>query len=122
VQRVAPDATAFAYRNSDFAPMMAGFWNDPSEADANLTWVREFSDALRPLGAGGGYINFMDADDSPRTADNYGQNWARLRQVKAKWDPDNVFHINQNIPPALTVDDARQPSPASDRSREDASH
>jgi FAD/FMN-containing dehydrogenase len=122
VRRVPSDATAFAYRDSDFAPMMAGFWNDPSEADANLAWVRGFSDALRPYGAGGGYINFMDADDAARTVDNYAGNWARLRQVKAKWDPDNVFHVNHNIPPALTVDEATQPARLSDRSREDASH
>lgn len=122
VHRVAPDATAFAYRDEDFAPSIAGFWSDPADGDRTMEWVRDYWTALHPFGAGGGYINFMDADDAARTVDNYGGNWARLRQIKAKWDPDNLFHVNHNIPPALTVDDSAQPSRVSDRSREDASH
>lgn len=124
VQRVAPDATAFTYRDEGFAPAIAGFWSDPADADTTIKWVRDYWTALHPYGALGGYINFMDADDAARTADNYAENWARLRQVKAKWDPDNVFHVNHNIPPALSTDGATQPIqvPTADRSREEAQH
>ena len=63
-------------------------------------WVRDYAAALRPYSAPGGYINFMDGDDLPRVAENYGENYKRLREVKAKYDPQNLFHVNQNIAPA----------------------
>lgn len=124
VQRVPADATAFAYRNEGFAPAIAGFWSNPADAETTIEWVRDYWAALHPYGTLGGYINFMDADDAARAADNYAGNWARLRQVKAKWDPDNVFRVNHNIPPALSTDGATQPIqlPATDRSREEAQH
>ncbi|MFJ6156633.1 BBE domain-containing protein [Pseudarthrobacter sp. NPDC092184] len=56
--------------------------------------------ALHPYGAGGGYVNFLDADDQSGIEDNYGGNYARLASIKAKYDPGNLFHINQNIKPA----------------------
>jgi hypothetical protein len=126
VNRVAPDATAFAYRNEAFAPSIAGFWTDPAETETVTTWVRDYWTALHPYSSGGGYINFMDADDSARTIDNYGPNWARLREVKAKWDPDNLFHVNQNIPPAERTesdrdgDRERSDATATDRARSDS--
>jgi len=122
VHRVASDASAFAYRTEGFAPSIAGFWTDPADTESNKQWVRDYWAALHPYGSGGGYINFMDADDSVRTIDNYGANWARLREVKAKWDPDNVFHVNQNIPPAegvATTGDASAAT-AQNRSRADS--
>jgi FAD/FMN-containing dehydrogenase len=61
--------------------------------------VREYAEALRPHSAPGGYINFMDRDDLPRVAENYGPNYTRLRGIKAKYDPQNLFHVNQNISP-----------------------
>jgi len=100
VQRVAPGATAFAYRNASFAPVIAGMWTDPADNAANTQWVREYWNALHPYAEAGGYINFMDADDQSRIEDNYQDNYQRLRTVKAKYDPDNFFHINQNIVPA----------------------
>ncbi|CAH0205361.1 Mitomycin radical oxidase [Arthrobacter sp. Bi26] len=100
VQRVGADDTAFANRNVKFAPVIAGIWQDPAENEANIAWVKEYAAALRPYSAPGGYINFMDRDDLPRVAENYGPNFSRLREVKAKYDPQNLFHINQNIPPA----------------------
>jgi FAD/FMN-containing dehydrogenase len=109
VHRVAADATAFAYRDVGFAPSIAGFWSDHADTERTIEWVRDYWSALHPYGAGGGYINFMDADDSARTVDNYGANWSRLREVKAKWDPDNVFHVNQNIPPSDTVEHLNEP-------------
>ena len=101
VHRVAPGATAFAYRNVDFAPVIAGMWHDPADNEANIRWVREYWEALHPFAEPGGYINFMDADDQGRIAQNYGPNYERLAAVKAVYDPDNVFHVNPNISPRV---------------------
>jgi FAD/FMN-containing dehydrogenase len=97
--RVAPDATAFSYRNANFANVIAGMWPDPSQNEANTRWVRGFYDATAPLSEKGGYINFMAADDQDRVKDNFGSNYDRLVEVKRKYDPDNLFHLNQNIRP-----------------------
>jgi len=100
VQRVGADETAFAYRDVDFAPVIAGMWEDPADNDANIAWVRGYYEALQPYSAEGGYINFMDADDQGRIKANYRGDYDRLAKVKAKYDPDNLFHMNQNIVPA----------------------
>ena len=100
VQRVGPTETAFAYRDVGFSPVIAGMWPDPADNEKNIAWVRSYYDALRPHSVDGGYINFMDADDQSRIRDNYGPNYDRLAAVKEKYDPGNVFHVNQNIKPA----------------------
>jgi FAD binding domain/Berberine and berberine like len=99
VQRVGASETAFAYRDVGFSPVIAGMWEDPADNEANIAWVRAYFEALRPHSVQGGYINFMDVDDEARARDNFGVNYARLAQVKATYDPDNLFHINQNIVP-----------------------
>ncbi|MHA7223554.1 FAD-binding oxidoreductase [Arthrobacter sp. RHLT1-20] len=100
VQRVGATDTAFANRNVKFAPVIAAFWENPADSATNVAWAREYAAALRPFSAPGGYINFMDGDDLPRVAENYGPNYGRLREIKAKYDPQNLFRINQNITPA----------------------
>lgn len=100
VQRVGRDETAFPYRDADFAVDIACHWEDPADNDANRKWVRDYYAELHPLGSGAGYVNFLDADDQPHIEDTYAGNYARLAQVKAKYDPGNLFHINQNIKPA----------------------
>src|SRR3954464_3809456 len=97
--RVAPDATAFAYRDATFATVIAGMWPDPAENDANTKWVRDFYDATAPLSEPGGYVNFMADDDQGRIRDNYKGNYDRLVDVKRAYDPGNLFHLNQNIKP-----------------------
>jgi FAD/FMN-containing dehydrogenase len=97
--RVAPDATAFAYRDATFATVIAGMWPDAADNDANIQWVRDYYDATAPLSEEGGYINFMADDDQDRIKANYKGNYERLVEVKRKYDPDNVFHLNQNIRP-----------------------
>jgi FAD/FMN-containing dehydrogenase len=99
VQRVGADETAFAYRDVSFSPVIAGMWESAADNDANIAWVRSYFQALEPYSAEGGYINFMDSDDQGRISDNYRGNLGRLAAVKAKYDPTNVFHLNQNIKP-----------------------
>jgi FAD/FMN-containing dehydrogenase len=97
--RVSSDATAFAYRDATFATVIAGMWPDPADNEANIQWVRDYYDATAPLSEEGGYVNFMSGDDQERVRANYGDNYDRLVDVKRKYDPDNVFHLNQNIRP-----------------------
>jgi FAD/FMN-containing dehydrogenase len=100
VQRVGVSDTAFPNRNARFSPVIACHWEDPADSEANIAWVRDYAAALQPYSETAGYINFMDGDDLPKVAENYGENYKRLREVKAKYDPQNLFHVNQNIAPA----------------------
>ncbi|WP_455351311.1 FAD-binding oxidoreductase [Streptomyces sp. SYSU K217416] len=97
--RVAPEATAFAYRDASFAAVIAGMWPDPADNEANIAWVRDYYQATAPHSEEGGYINFMADDDQSRIRANYRSNYDRLVQVKRAYDPDNLFHRNQNIKP-----------------------
>src|SRR3984893_13875970 len=97
--RVKPDETAFAYRDANFATVIAGMWPDPTHNTANIKWVREYYDATAPHSEEGGYINFMAEDDQTWIKANYKGNYNRLVQVKKKYDPHNLFHVNQNIKP-----------------------
>ncbi|WP_405959205.1 FAD-binding oxidoreductase [Streptomyces sp. NBC_00868] len=97
--RVAPEATAFAYRDASFATVIAGMWPDPSANEANIAWVRDYYDATAPYSEEGGYVNFMADDDQDRIRANYKTNYDRLVEVKGKYDAGNLFHLNQNIKP-----------------------
>ncbi len=99
VHRVASDATAFAYRDAAFATVIAGAWPDPADNGANIDWVRDYYGASAAHAQEGGYINFMSEDDQQRIKANYKDNYARLVEAKRKWDPDNLFRVNQNIRP-----------------------
>jgi len=96
---VASDETAFAYRDANFATVIAGMWPDPAQNSANIKWVRDYYDATSPLSEAGGYINFMAEDDQGRIKANYRGNYDRLVDVKRTYDPNNLFHVNQNIKP-----------------------
>jgi FAD/FMN-containing dehydrogenase len=99
-QRVGADDTAFGHRDKNFAPVIVGMWDDPAENEANTKWVKDYYEAIHPYsGSDGGYINFMSGDDDDRAPANYGVNYERLAQVKTTYDPDNLFHVNQNIVP-----------------------
>lgn len=97
--RVGPGDTAFAYRDATFATVIAGMWPDPAQNDANIRWVRDYYQATAPYSESGGYINFMSGDDQGRIESNYRGNYSRLVEVKRAYDPDNLFHVNQNIAP-----------------------
>ncbi|MBA3412771.1 MAG: FAD-binding oxidoreductase [Actinobacteria bacterium] len=97
--RVGADETAFAYRDATFATVIAGMWPEPAHNDANIAWVRRYYEATAPHSEEGGYINFMADDDQGRIEANYKGNYGRLVDIKRKYDPDNLFHVNQNIRP-----------------------
>ncbi|ALO08346.1 putative oxidoreductase [Streptomyces venezuelae] len=96
---VGPEETAFAYRDAVFSHSIGGTWTDPADSEADIAWTRAYEKALRPHTEQGGYVNFMDDDDQDRVRVNYRQNFDRLRAVKRRYDPDNVFRLNQNIVP-----------------------
>jgi FAD/FMN-containing dehydrogenase len=99
VQRVGADETAFAYRDANFATNIAGLWPDPAENEANTKWVRDFYEATAPLSEEGGYATFMAGDDQERVRASYKGNYDRLVEIKRKYDPGNLFRLNQNIKP-----------------------
>jgi FAD/FMN-containing dehydrogenase len=96
---VGADETAFAYRDANFATVIAGMWPDAADNEANIQWVRDYYEATAPHSEEGGYINFMAADDQGRIEANYRGNYKRLTDVKRQYDPGNLFHLNQNITP-----------------------
>jgi FAD/FMN-containing dehydrogenase len=97
--RVAADETAFAYRDATFAPVFVCAWQDPALDAERIQWVRDYYQALVPHSESGGYVNFMADDDTSRVEDNYRGNFQRLGEIKRTYDPDNLFHMNQNIQP-----------------------
>ncbi len=97
--RVAPDATAFVQRAPHFVVNIHTRWQDPAKDDAAKAWARSLFDALSP-GSAGVYVNFMPADEGGRVAEAYGTNFPRLAAIKARYDPENRFRLNQNIAPA----------------------
>ncbi|MGY1607577.1 FAD-binding oxidoreductase [Geodermatophilus sp. SYSU D00700] len=99
VHDVAGDATAFGHRDASFAPVIAGMWPDPADNERNTAWVRDYYAAIAPHSEVGGYVNFASADDQSRAGANYGNNYDRLRQLKRRYDPGNLFRLNQNIEP-----------------------
>ncbi len=97
--RVEPQATAFTMRSESFDLVILSLWNDATEDARHMDWTRRFYDGMRPWFAGSVYVGGMDQDDASRVPDAYGKNYARLCDVKAKYDPENRFRRNQNIQP-----------------------
>ena len=102
VRRVAKDATAWSARDATWSMVIAAIDSDPTKADALKTWGRGYWKAVHPYNLGGGYINFMMDDEAEdRLQATYGENFPRLALIKAKYDPKNLFRVNQNIQPAV---------------------
>lgn len=100
--RVEPTATAFPHRSIGHNLLVAGQWMDPAASDAGIAWTRETYTALSSHFASGRYANYLNTEevgDQGAVAAAFGANWNRLRDVKRRYDPDNVFHFNQNIRP-----------------------
>ena len=98
--RVPEDATAFPYRDGGWIGNIVGVDPDPANAEAITQWTRDYCADLHAMSAGGTYVNFMMDEGEDRVRAAYGGNYERLAQVKGRYDPENTFHVNQNIPPA----------------------
>jgi hypothetical protein len=97
--RVAPDATAFAHRREQWDLGLYAMWDGLRETEANVEWAREGWKALRPFLEHAVYSNNLGDEGTDRVRAAYGQNYDRLAAVKATYDPDNVFRLNQNVEP-----------------------
>ena len=100
VTRVGATETAVPHRDEGWNLLIASVWTDPPESEANIAWSRETFAAMRPHFGTGRWLNYLGDDQAEgaiRAA--YGANYQRLREVKRRYDPDNVFHLNHNIVP-----------------------
>jgi FAD/FMN-containing dehydrogenase len=96
--------TAWNTRDTTWNMVILGAHPDPDAAAGLERWVRDYWDAVHPFSDRGGYVNFMMTDESPdRLRATYGDNLERLARVKAAYDPDNFFRVNQNIAPPSTA-------------------
>lgn len=103
VARVPAEATAFAHRQAPIMVNLAAFYDGPEERAVRQAWVDAFGEALRQ-GSSAAYVNFLGDEGRARVRDAYpGETWDRLRAIKARYDPDNLFRLNQNIPPAERI-------------------
>ncbi len=101
VRRVARDATAWSARDATWSLVIAAIGNDPKQAEALKTWGRGYWKAVHPFNLDGAYVNFMMDDEiDGRIQASYGANYAKLATVKKRYDPQNLFRVNQNIRPA----------------------
>lgn len=96
--------TPWGFRDATFSSVMVGVDPDPANKDRITSWAKNYWEALHPYGAGGAYVNFMmDGEGEDRIRATYGENYDRLAQIKAKYDPDNFFRVNQNIQPKASA-------------------
>jgi FAD/FMN-containing dehydrogenase len=99
---VGPDETAWAYRDATWSGVIAGVDPDLATASKLRDWCVGYWDAQHPYSAGGAYVNFMMDEGQERVQATYGAHYPRLAAIKAQYDPDNLFHVNQNIRPAAS--------------------
>jgi hypothetical protein len=99
IRRVTPEATAFPHREAAWLLNIPAIWETAAEDAAEISWVRSAFAALQPHLTGGKYVNFMDTDEDASVSAAYGSTLHRLQTIKRRYDPDNVFRLNQNITP-----------------------
>jgi len=98
--RVDDDATAFGQRNAPWNVHFLSLWPDPADDDVNIAYTRAIATAMKPWTTGRAYLNFIGDEGQGRVEAAFGaEKYVRLQQLKAKWDPTNLFRHNQNIPP-----------------------
>jgi FAD/FMN-containing dehydrogenase len=95
--RVPSNAMAYGHRDAKFVLNVHGRWDEAVQDETCIAWARAFFEASKPYASAGAYVNFMTGDEGDRVAAAYGVNYARLKQIKKKYDPENIFHNNQNI-------------------------
>ena len=99
VTRIPAAETAYPHREEGYNLVLISQWLDPADDEINIAWAKDTFTALAPYVADAAYVNYLSNDDGDRIRAAYGPNWDRLRTLKDRYDPDNVFHLNQNIPP-----------------------
>lgn len=99
--RAGKNDTAFSFRDANFAEVIVGVDPDPANNEHMIQWARDYWLALHPYSSGGAYVNMMMDEGQDQVKAAYRDNYARLAQVKARYDPTNLFHVNQNIEPAV---------------------
>ena len=99
VHRVGQSETAWSFRDATWSMVIAGIDPDPAKATALTTWAKAYWEAVHPHTLGGAYVNFMMDEGLDRIKATYRNNYNRLTEIKRKYDPDNFFHVNQNIRP-----------------------
>jgi hypothetical protein len=97
--RVAPADTAFAQRQAEYNVGIETQWTDAAESEKHIGWTRTLSDALRPYSSNGYLLNFIGNEEPDTIGAAFGSNYARLVELKTKYDPTNFFSLNQNVPP-----------------------
>jgi FAD/FMN-containing dehydrogenase len=97
--RVPDGTTAIGQRHSRFNLHITSLWPDATGDDANIAWTRELSTAIRPFTTGRVYVNFIGDEGRDRTVASFGPDYPRLQELKARYDPDNLFRGSQNIEP-----------------------
>jgi hypothetical protein len=107
---LSPSDTAWSYRDATWATVYAGVDPDPGQVESIRKWSIDYFEALHPYSAGGAYVNMMMDEGQDRVRASYRDNYDRLAQTKGRYDPENVFCINQNIRPPETPDPADPPS------------
>lgn len=100
VHRVGKNDTAFSYREANFASVIVGVDPDPANNERMIRWAKDYWLALHPYSSGGGYVNMMMDEGENNVKAAYRDNYDRLAQIKRKYDPGNLFRVNQNIRPA----------------------
>jgi FAD/FMN-containing dehydrogenase len=99
--RVPADATAFGLRDDQWDYDIISQWQDPGDAERHIRWTREFWTAVEPYATGEVYVNHLDAEEGTRIKAAYGKHYERLVTLKNKYDPTNLFRLNQNIKPTV---------------------
>jgi len=95
--------TAFPQRKPHFVMNVHARWREPAMDEACIAWARGLYEAARPLAMGTAYVNFMPGDEASRVEAAYGANYHRLAEVKRRYDPQNLFRVNQNVRPLETL-------------------
>jgi FAD/FMN-containing dehydrogenase len=104
ISRIADQKTAFSHRRAQHSFLIFSVWTDPKDTETNIQWSRHFYAAMQPFLEDGAYVNYLgEGEGDARVRSAYGVNYERLVAVKTKYDPRNVFRMNQNIRPATAL-------------------
>ena len=97
--RISPTATAYPHRQPGYNVIVASQWTERDETERGIAWARDTFAALSPYMSHRAYVNYMAVDDADRVRHAYGPNYERLVELKRRYDPGNLFRLNQNIDP-----------------------